>query len=45
MGCHMVSMMYINGQTLTVGTEKGMQFLHSHPAILIGFIQLILSLW
>ncbi len=36
-GCEVATLMVFDGQTITVGSTKGKQFLHSHPAILSSF--------
>ena len=37
LGCEMATMMFLDGQTVTVGTPLGKQFLQSHPAIISSF--------
>ena len=37
LGCNVATMMFVDGQTITVGSTKGKEFLLSHPAILSSF--------
>lgn len=37
LGCEVASMMFVDGQVVTIGTPKGKKFLQTHPAILSSF--------
>ena len=37
LGCEVASMMFIDGQVVTIGPPKGKKFLQTHPAILSSF--------
>ncbi len=36
-GCEVATMMFVDGQVITVGTPKGKNFLQTHPAIVSSF--------
>ena len=37
LGCEVASMMFVDGQVVTIGTPKGKKFLQTHPAIISSF--------
>ncbi len=36
-GCEVATMLFVDGQVITVGTPKGKNFLQTHPAIVSSF--------
>ena len=36
-GCEVATMMFVDGQVITVGTPEGKKFLQTHPAIISSF--------